>query len=121
MTPPAVTGSGASVIVTAMSAAATTVVEAVELLSVVSGSGSVSVTVAVFDGVPTAVVVVVIVTVAVAPLARAPIAQDTLGEAKLHVPCVEIAETKATLPVGSGSVATTFVASRKPLLVTSSV
>ena len=72
--PPDLTGSGLSVLVMERSACGVTVVVAVAVLSVVSGSSVVEVTTAVLVSVPpVAVTVPMIVKVAVALLARLPL------------------------------------------------
>lgn len=115
---PTTTGSGESVLVTARSAAACTVVGAEAALFAAFGSVSVAVTVAVLVIVPTAAApdVTTMVMVALAVLLMMPRLQVTVV-VPLHEPCEGVVVPKLT-PGGNASVTTTFVALLGPLFVT---
>ncbi len=117
---PASTGSGLSAIVTPRSAEVMTVVGSVSVLLAGFVSTSFWVTVAVFEIVPAVVGMTTIVMVACASPGSVPMAQVTVLAASVHVPCVELAETKVTL-AGNVSVATTPVAVVEPRFWTASV
>ena len=93
-----------------------TVVVMVDELSLVSGSVSVALTLAVLISWPVDWGVTAIVTVAELPLAKLPRLQLT-AVVPLQVPCVGVAETKFT-PAGRVSATVAFVAGDGPLLVT---
>jgi hypothetical protein len=106
--------------VTIKSAAELTVVVAVAELLAGVGSGSVAVTVAVFDSIAAAVGVTTMVMVALPLFTIPPRLQVTVPAPCVQTGPVGVTETKVT-PAGRVSVSTTFVASRGPALLTTSV
>ena len=117
---PAVTGSGASLFVTARSAAAATVVVAVAALSEASGSVTAELADAVLLSTVPAVTLdptcTVSVTPADAPFARVPRLHVTVA-VPLHVPCDGAAVTN-DVPTGNVSVSETAPASDGPVFAT---
>ena len=93
-----------------------TVVTAVAVLSLVSGSVSFPMTIVVLLTPPAAVGATTIVTVVLAPLVKSPRLQVTVL-VPLQVPWLGVAETKLT-PGGKVSVITTPVAASGPLFMT---
>ena len=115
-----VTGSGASVIETVMSAGMLTWVFVLTVLFVVSGSISPLETVAVLMIAPVAVVVTTIVNVAEPPGAMLPRSAVTEAAPWLKLPCETVAETN-WVDAGKVSTRVTPVAGSGPLLVTVTV
>ena len=114
------TGSGESVFVTARSAAGLTVVEAVAVLLLETGSLTLDETVAVLLIVPVDCGRPLIVIDAPAPSATVPSWHVTVPLACEQLPCEGVAESKV-IPAGRVSVTCTSVASRGPALPTVSV
>ena len=100
---PSSSGSGESVLVSDRSAAWSTVVSALALLSKGSGSTTRERTLAWFVIEPALCGLTSIVTVALASSARLPSAQSTMPASSEHVPCEGVADSKVT-PAGSVSV-----------------
>ena len=94
-----------------------TVVVSLAMLLVASRSEVVLVTVTLFMTSPSTVGTTRMVTAGLAPAAMDPRLHVTAPGDLVHVPCVDVAETKVTLP-GSVSVSTTSVEVSGPLFVT---
>jgi hypothetical protein len=115
MLPPALTGSGVSVMTSARSACGVTVAFTTLLLFVPTGSDSLAVTATVAETLESVVALIVAVTVAEPLLASEP----TLQELPTHVPCVVTRPVSVPLP--GVTVTVTPVAPAGPLFFTGMV